>query len=349
MTTAKTPRRLSTRVIAIISAAAVVAVAGIVLLLAQTRPVVDTDAAAAATLTTFHAVEEATVTADLRAAAAVASREADTLAAALDQPGATGSDASSGRRYLAVLDSLRELGSLDGDTLGRWAVVRADLAAALVALEPHAAPDLVASGQRALAATDALIASAKAALLQWQDERELVLAQRARQAEEAAEVRAYTATVFAQLRLYQTLREKTTVDVQPIYDDPEWGEINAVQGALWEGIEDRKAVLSALGALSPPSALVEEHSDVLALLQDAIQAMRDGTRGINEAQESLWQEQAHEMPLDVRAAPGWQSFSEESERLDAEYAAVWTALDEGTESLLAELAAPVPIPPKPAV
>lgn len=334
-----------------VATVAVVLALATVWLLALARPAVNLAAVEETSTELLADLVAAETTADVRAVAEQAQTHSEELAAQLLDEGADDETAEAAQAHLGLWRGIAALGALSGATLDQWDTARTALAGAVRELagigDPAAAP-----GTAALESLDGLVADAVAALQAWETERDVVLAQRERNAASARAVQEYLGTMSAQLDLYEALRPRTTEQVQPLADPDVPNEtVWAAQQDLWAGIQDREKILEVASGLVVPPGLQAEHSQILLLLQDAVMAMRSALDGIEEAMQVRYDAWSADPPppIDIKGTEGWQEFSAVSARINAELPTVRAALQEHADASVAQYEQIVPLPPRPVV
>jgi hypothetical protein len=323
---------------------------GAIWMIAGSRDGVDLAAVEATSGDLVAELTAAETTAEVRAVAAAAAAHADDVQPALRDD--HDPEMLAAQAYVLVWQRMAALANLSGATLDDWETARTELARAFTEVAEHGRGDIAAAGGDAVAAVDALVADARATLQAWELERDAALAAQERNAAQVRAIEEYRGAVRAQLALYASLRERTTAQVQPLYDPAVASEeVWAASRSLWQGTADREAIAAVLSGLVPPTGLDAEHTRVLQVFQDAVLAMRAALVGIDEAMAVRHQPWGYvpDAPIDVRAQPSWQEFSSESARLDQELPRARQALEDRAAALIAEYQQPVAVPPRPVV
>jgi hypothetical protein len=274
-------------------------------------------------------------TADVRAVASDAAVTAETLDAAR-----AGVDSSSaeGKRLAAtteVLDELAALSSLNGDNLEVWSRTQAPLESALSRLSAED-DTLVASaaGDKAVSALDRLVRQAEETLAEWEASYDAAVQQRA---DDLNTLDDYAAGMRAELETYDGLRADTSDFVDRIEDPGSFVTYNEAYNEFSQGSLDRMDVRDAMDALTVPGEVQSAHDRLLDVVDDAIAAMDSAYSGLFDAQ---WCTSS----CYYRNTPGWQTFSDESDRITSEFdsaTGAWEAAVEAAESSIQDRALPV--------
>ena len=112
---------------------------------------------------------------------------------------------------------------------------------------------------------------------------------------------------------------------------------------LKQQVERREQLRDELAALSASAEFATFHTDVLALMDSAISATEDASRGISEYQlDDSYTYYSYD------ETPGWTSFREASHRISDSYDATLSAYAQQKQTLTARLSKREPLPKPPA-
>ena len=280
-------------------------------------------------------VADARHTADVRAVAADAADTAATLGAAR-----AGVDSTSpeGKRLAAatdVIEQLAALSALNGDNLGVWSRTQAPLETALSSLSAED-DGLVgsAAGDKAVRVLDRLVRHAEETLAEWQASYDAAVQQRA---DDLNALDDYAAGMRAELEAYDDLRGETSDFVDRIEDPGSFVTYNEAYDEFSQGSLDRMDVRDAMDALTVPGEVQSEHDRLLDVIDDAVSAMDSAYSGLLDAQWCT-------STCYYRNTAGWQTFSDESDRITGEFdsaTGAWEAAVEAAKASIQDRALPV--------
>lgn len=236
----------------------------------------------------------------VRAAAADSVAPREHLAAAL-----AGLSAESGatiQLYVAALDAVGSLSTLDANTLGTWPALQAPLASAMTAAG--------SSGNGAwLSKLNNVIERGQAALARWRKDNRQVLAE---QKADRAVLEQYSSRMDTQIRRYAELRAHLSEWIDHVEAPGSYVTYSDAYIELYDAESSRQTVLDDMTALTVPGALQDEHSRISALVQDAVSAVRSAYSGLSDAEYCV-------NSCYYADTPGWAHFREESRRITSAY------------------------------
>jgi hypothetical protein len=112
---------------------------------------------------------------------------------------------------------------------------------------------------------------------------------------------------------------------------------------LYQQTERRKQLRDELTALAAPAEFATMKADVLAVMDSAITATEDASRGISEYQSDL-----DYTYYSYDQTPGWLSFQEASHQISTDYSRALSAYESQKQAILARLSRREPLPKPPA-
>ncbi len=114
-------------------------------------------------------------------------------------------------------------------------------------------------------------------------------------------------------------------------------------GVLYQQTDRRRQLRDELTALVAPAEFATMKSDVLAVMDSAITATEDASRGISEYQSDTYYTYGS-----YDQTPGWVSFQEASEQIGTDYSRALAAYDAEKRTIIARLGKREPLPKQPA-
>jgi hypothetical protein len=112
---------------------------------------------------------------------------------------------------------------------------------------------------------------------------------------------------------------------------------------LYQQAERRRQLRDELSALVAPAEFATMKADVLAVMDSAITATEDASRGISEYESDTYYSYGS-----YDQTPGWVSFQDASEQIRTDYGRAVAAYDAQKRTILARLAKREPLPKPPA-
>ena len=268
--------------------------------------------------------------------AAAAVEQADRRAALVALVGAT-------ERYL---DELQAAATLPAAQNPQAASDRADeqadeLRSALAAANPLSSHDELAPPNVSATPLVRSLASRHQAFLTYEKRLAAAKALNRRRAARLASVSSFTGSFDGIIGRYSDSRDELgdwTAKVES--EGATWDE---AYGVLYQQTDRRRQLRDELTALVAPAEFATMKSDVLAVMDSAITATEDASRGISEYQSDTYYTYGS-----YDQTPGWVSFQEASEQIGKDYSRGLSAYEHQKRTILARLSKREPLPKPPA-
>jgi hypothetical protein len=242
-------------------------------------------------------------TADVRAAAEVATRELQAGEAAMEGMATDSAQAEHLESSLAVYRAIAGLDLLDGETLGDWPSMRQSLTSALGSVPADSS--LVAAGREAGTSLNKLVARANNKLSDWQAEYDAAVKDKAA---DTAALEEYTAAMDAAMRRYSTLRSDLSEWIERVESPRSYVTYGEAYSVLSQAQWDRQTIRDEMNGLAVPDDVRAAHADLVAVVDDAIAAMQAAYDGATDSDYCM-------TSCYYKETPGWIRFSSESGRI----------------------------------
>ena len=252
----------------------------------------------------FSMLAEAETTSDLRALGSEAG-DAEGALRSVMQGFDDGSAEHVRLESLAGLyEALSAMSVVDAEHLDDWADVRKGIVEATGALQ---ADDRSLSGgsRSALGDADAMIAKARTTLRNWRSEHTAAVDKKAADLKTITD---YDAVMNTQLQRYGVLRASLSTFIDRVDDPSDFVTYSEAYDVLWRAETDRIAVRDAMNELVVPASMSGRHSELVAVIDNAILAVSSGYRGLSDAEYCTF-------ACYYKDTPGWARFSSESARI----------------------------------
>lgn len=251
---------------------------------------------------------------------------------------------------LGLMNDVARLETVTPDTLAAWDDIEEDLeshAVALAAAETAVLPAVqhpestAEAGQDAREAVGPVVKRADRKIMAWRRSVKQFRKDRTRNRSAAT---TYEQGVRSNLAQYAGTRS----DLQRWINGVEsYGATFAeAYSELAQQKEARQQVRSQLAALTPPVALAGSHNRVLAVIDQAIDALDSASEGLNQLQHSR---ASFYGPYDsYDETPSWREFRSASDRISAEFPAAQAAWERDAAAYIKQLKSGTP-PERPSV
>lgn len=256
---------------------------------------------------TFSDMQAAGTTSDLRAIGAGAVSSVAGLRAAEEGYDPTSHEASRLERLAQLDEAVAGLTAVDGDHLDEWTSARADILRAVSALETTDAARGEAT--EAVKSVDTLVEHARSALRTWHLRYERTIDNRAR---DLHIITSYRAAMNRLLGRYAGLRQDLSVWIDRVEDSSNYVTWDEAYRVLSDAQWQRQAVRDEMSGLTVPGRLGFAHNQVLAVIDDGIEAVASAYEGVSDAQSCG-------TSCYYADTPGWQRFQAESDRITGAY------------------------------
>jgi hypothetical protein len=162
-----------------------------------------------------------------------------------------------------------------------------------------------------------------------------------RRAVQLASVQSFTGSFDGILARYSASRDELA----------DWTAKVATEGATYieayqvleQQAERRRQLRDELAALRAPAEFATAQASILSVMDSAITATEDASRGISE-----YESDAYYTYPSYDQTPGWTSFHEASQRISDTYGSALSAYDQQKQTIIARLSKREPLPKAPA-
>ena len=270
---------------------------------------------------TLARLADADGTERVRALAGRAVRQGLTIEAAL-----TGVDEASRDDLKAlreVYDAIAALSVLDADHLDEWGSLRGPLLTTVSDLGPTQRT----AGRGVLTHLDDLVRGGQARLSEW---RQTYKAAAKRRSDDAAALEKYRSKMDAQMHRYSALRVDLSDWIAMVEEPSSYVTWSDAYTALYDAEWQRQQVVDAMTALDVPQQAQNDHAELVAVIDDAIEAVRSANSGVSDAEYCT-------NSCYYKDTPGWTRFSAESERIAKAYGSAVDAWETMISGATAEI------------